>query len=165
MPTITLTDAQYQKILADFHATKEKRTRLSQTEVVAIANSLNSKINIPIFFSEHQEQKILIKIVVKVDSFLYDNLPNEVYDLIRSLPEGVDDAEARRIVSTVSKLANKRIDLPYLPEVAEYVAISFVISVIVNAMRQHWDLHKALDAFEQIEQPDSIDRGWNFPSD
>ena len=165
MTTITLTDAQYQAILSDFYAPQEKRARLSQSEVVAIANSLNNKIDIPIFFSEDQEQKILVKIVTKIDGFLYENLPNEVYDLIRSLPEGIDDEEAQRIVRSFSKLANEKINIPYLPEVAEYVAISFVINVIVNAMRKQWDLGKALDAFDDIQQPDNNESGWDFPSD
>lgn len=165
MATITLTDAQYQTVIDDFYASKEKRTRLSQSEVVAIANSLNRKIDIPIFFSEAQEQKILIKIVTKIDGFLYDNLPNEVYDLIRSLPEGLEDKEAQLIVKSLSKLANEKINIPYLPEFTEYIAISFVINVIVNAMRKQWDLGKALDAFDTIEQPENNSSGWDFPSD
>ena len=165
MTTITLTDAQYQAVLSDFYAAQEKRARLSQPEVLAIASSLNKKIDIPIFFSEAQEQKILVKIVTKIDGFLYDNLPNEVYDLIRSLPEGIDDEDAQRIVKSFSKLANEKINIPYLPEFTEYVAISFVINVIVNAMRKQWDLGRALDVFDDIQQPNNTGSGWDFPSD
>lgn len=165
MTTITLTDVQYQAIISDFYASKEKRARLSQSEVVAIANSLNKKIDIPIFFSEAQEQKILIKIVTKIDGFLYDNLPNEVYDLIRSLPEGLEDEEAQLIVKSLSKLANEKINIPYLPEFTEYIAISFVINVIVNAMRKQWDLGKALDALDNADKPEGNGGSWPFPTD
>ncbi|MBE9396667.1 hypothetical protein IOQ59_05260 [Pontibacterium sp. N1Y112] len=163
MTTITLTEEQYKNIIQDFYAPPEKRSRLSQSETVAIADGLNKKIDIPIFLSEEKEQKILVKIVTKIDGFLYDNLPNEVYDLIRSLPEGISDDEARRIVASFSKLANDKIDIKYIPEVLEYIAISFVINVLVNAMRKNWTLGKALETFNAIESPSEAHMEWDFP--
>ena len=114
---------------------------------------MNEKIDVP-FIKETKEEKILIKIVLKVDTFLYDNLPNEFYDLIRSLDDGIDDEEAKRLVVRLSKLANDKIDIPYIPEPAEYVAIRFVIGVIINAARKDSIFQTAAKSMEEAEIPD-----------
>ena len=90
---------------------------------------------------------------MKVDNFLYDNLPNEFYDLVRSLDEGIDDSEAKRLIKRLSKLANKKVDIPYLPEAVEYVAIRLVIGVIINSARKDWDIYKAQNVALDIEIP------------
>jgi hypothetical protein len=51
---------------------------------------LNRKIDVPLV-KETKEDNILIKIILKIDPFLYDNLPNEFYDLIRSTDRVIDD--------------------------------------------------------------------------
>lgn len=102
---------------------------------------LNEKIDIPLI-GETDEEKILIKIVLTVDQFLYNHLPNELYDLLGALDNGIDDEEAKRMVVRLSKLANEKIDIPYIPEWAEYVAFRFIISIIINASRRQWDLKK-----------------------
>ncbi|MBI9067258.1 MAG: hypothetical protein JEZ09_08195 [Salinivirgaceae bacterium] len=35
---------------------------------------------------------------MEVDNFLYNHLPNELYDLIRSLPDGINDSEAKNLI-------------------------------------------------------------------
>lgn len=161
-PSITLTDAQYQVLLSDYFAAPQERKRLSKDEVAAIASRLNERINIPILFSEEREQIILAKIVTRIDTFLYDNLPNEVYDIIRSLDEGIDENEAQTIVKRLSKMANRKIDIPYLPEPLEYLAINFLIGLIVKAMRRDWDIGKAIAAANEIAVPDREEGPWIF---
>ena len=109
---------------------------------------LNKKINVPII-SETGEEKILIKIVMKIDRFLYDNLPNEFYDLVRSSNKGIDDDEAKRLIVRLSKLANQHVDIPYIPEQMEYIAIRFIIKTIINAARKQWDINIAQNASDQ----------------
>ena len=87
--------------------------------------------------------KILIKLIVKVDTFLYDHLPNEFYDLVRSADKGIDDDEAKRLIKRLSKLANDKIDIPWIPEPIEYIPIRFVISIIINSARKQWDIVRA----------------------
>ena len=149
MPTINeLTEGQFKNLLDEYFAPPEKRTKMSQDEIKALASRLNQKINVPLI-GETTEEKILIKVVLKVDGFLYDNLPNEIYDLVRSLDKGIDEDEAKRLVTRLSIMANDKIDIPYIPESAEYVAIKFVIGVIINAARKEWDFEKAKDANAQ----------------
>lgn len=106
MKTISqLTTDEFKTLLSDYYAQPEKRTQMSESEVRDLAQRLNKKINVPII-NETGEEKILIKIVLKVDTFLYDNLPNEFYDLIRSSDQGIYDIEARRLVNRLTKLAN-----------------------------------------------------------
>ena len=143
MATINeLTEEQFKRLLDEYFAPAEKRSKMTDEEVKELAKRLNEKIDVPII-NETGEEKILIKIVIKVDRFLYDNLPNEFYDLVRSMDIGIDDDEAKRLIKRLSRLANKHIDIPYIPESMEYVAIRLVIGVIINAARKQWDMHKA----------------------
>ena len=149
MTTISeLTEDQFKSLLDEYFAPPEKRTQMTDEEIKDLAKRLNSKINVPLV-SETTEEKILIKIVIQVDRFLYDNLPNEIYDLVRSMDKGIDDDEAKRLIARLSKLANDHIDIPYIPELAEYVAINFIIRVIINAARKQWDFDKAKDSNDE----------------
>ena len=151
---ITLTNHQYEAVIRDYFASKELRKRLEKSDVEALASKLNEKINIPFFFSEEKEKTILIKIVTKIDAFLYDHLPNEIYDSIRNSKDGsISDDVSKKLITRLSKLANKKIDIPYLPEKIEYLAISFILSVLVNAMRKNWDLNKTLEQSNNIAIP------------
>ena len=151
---ITLTDQQHEAVIRDYFASKELRKRLEKADVEVLASKLNEKINIPFFFSEEKEKTVLIKIVTQIDAFLYDHLPNEIYDSIRQSKDGaISDDVAKQLITRLSKLANKKIDIPYLPEKIEYLAVNFILSVIVNAMRKNWDLSKTLDQSEEITIP------------
>lgn len=123
---------------------------MTDAQILDIAQRLNGKINVPLI-NETGEEKILIKIVKRVDRFLYDNLPNEFYDLIQSSNKGIDDDEARRLSTSLTNLANKHVNIPYLPEQAEFYLIRFVIAIFINAARRNWDLLKAEDEIEEKE--------------
>lgn len=143
MPTLAeLTEDQFKLLLDEYFAPPGKRQKLTQAEVLELAKKLNEKINVPII-AETGEEKILVKIVVKIDTFLYDNLPNEFYDLIRSSRNGISDEEAKRLIKRLANLANDKIDIPYVPETMEYIAIRFVIGIVVNAARKNWNLKSA----------------------
>ena len=77
-----LTTDEFKKILSDFYAVPEKRNKMTQEEVLDLAKRLNKKINVPLV-DESGEEKILVKIILKIDTFLYDHLPNDFYDLVR----------------------------------------------------------------------------------
>ena len=122
-------------------------------EIRNIAEKLNDKIDIPLM-RETKEEKILIKIVLKIDNFLYDNLPNEFYDLLRSVEDGIDDEEAKRLINRLSILANDKIDIPYIPEKWEGIALRFIIGIIINAARQKWNINMANEAANTIVVPE-----------
>lgn len=146
MSTINeLTKDQFKELLDEYFAPPEKRTKMSCEEIKDLAHRLSRKVNIPLV-NETGEEKILIKVVIQIDNFLYDNLPNEIYDLVRSLDKGVDNVEAQRLITRLSILANEKIDIPYIPEPAEYIAIKFIIGVIINSARKGWDFNKAKEA-------------------
>lgn len=143
MATINeLTEKQFRNLLDDYYAQPKKRSKMTQEEIKDLAQRLNEKINVPII-SETREEKIFVKIVIKIDEFLYDNLPNEFYDLVRNIDQGIDDNEAKRLIKRLSKLANKNINIPYIPEPVEYIAIRLIIGIIINASRKQWDINKA----------------------
>lgn len=147
-----LTEEQFKVLLNEYYAKPESRSKLTPTEIKDIAKQLNKKINIPIMY-ETKEEKILIKVVIKIDNFLYDHLPNEFYDLVRSLEDGINDDEARRLILRLSKLANTKIDIPYIPEKWEFYAIRMVISIVINSARKKWDLHQAQTKALTMEIP------------
>lgn len=151
-----LTEDQFKNLLDEYFAPPELRSKMTDEEIKDLATRLNDKIDVPII-KETREQKILIKIIIQIDSFLYDNLPNEFYDLVRSLDQGIDDNEAKRLIKRLSKLANEKIDIPYIPEQMEYIAIRFVLSIIINASRREWDLNSAKENAIDIEIPNSSD--------
>lgn len=149
-----LTTLQFTNLLDEYFAPPAKRSKMTDQEVKNLAKKLNKKINIPLI-RETKEEKILIKIVIKIDRFLYNNLPNEFYDLIRSLEDGIDDDEAKRLIVSLSKLANDKINIPYIPEKMEYIAIRFIIGIIINAARKKWDMNRAEKALMDTSIPDS----------
>jgi len=140
------------KVLDGYFAPPQKRSMMTHEEIVDLAKRLNKKINVPLI-SEKKEEKILIKIVLKIDRFLYDNLPNEIYDLIHSMDKGIDDEEAKRLINRLAKLANEKIDIPYIPEQMEYIAIRFIIGIIINAARKAWNLKMAQDEMDRAYIP------------
>jgi hypothetical protein len=151
MATINeLTVDDFRRLLDEYFAPPEKRTKMTDEEIKDLAVRLNEKINIP-FIREINEQKIYIKVIVTIDRFLYDNLPNELYDLIRSLDEGISDDEAKRLIKRVSTLANEKINIPYISEEIEYMVLKFVIGIIINSARKGWDLVRAKTGFENID--------------
>jgi len=76
-------------------------------------------------------------------------LPNEIYDLVRSTKKGINDEEAKRLISRLTKLANGKIDIPYTPEAAGYISIKYVIGIIISSARKNWDFNKAKDSSDQ----------------
>lgn len=144
-----LTVPEFKKLLSEFHAVPEKRTKMKQSEIIELAERLNKKINVPII-NETREGKILVKIIFKIDNFLYDNLPNEFYDLVRSADQGIDRREAKRLVRRLTKLANDKIDIPYIPEPMERIAFKFVIGMIVKAACKKLTLSKVLETSDKV---------------
>lgn len=130
-----LTTEEFQLLLKDFYAEPVHRHKMTQDEIIDLAKRLNERINVPII-DETGEEKIMVKVILKIDNFLYDNLPNEFYDLIRSTDKGIDEREAKRLVRRLTKMANDKIDIPYIPEIAEKFALKFVIGLIVKAARK-----------------------------
>jgi len=144
MPTkiADLTTDDFKNLLAEFYAVPEKRKRMTDDEIKDLAQRLNKKINIP-FVRETGEEKIFIKIILKIDTFLFDQLPNEFYDIIRSSDHGISKSEAKTLVRRLTRLANKKIDIPYLPEAAEHFVFKFIIGIIVRAARNKLNFNTA----------------------
>ena len=144
-----LTTVQFKDLLKDFYAPPEKRSKMNTDEIKEMATRLNKKINVPII-NETGEQKILVKIILKIDNFLYDNLPNEFYDLVRSPDKGIDNREAKRLVRRLTKLANDKIDIPYIPEVMERIAFKFVIGMVVKSAKKHLSFSDVLSNSDNV---------------
>jgi hypothetical protein len=151
-----LTTQEFEQLLEEFYAEPKHRSKMTEEEIKELAVRLNKKINVPII-NETGEEKILVKIILKIDNFLYDHLPNEFYDLVRSADRGIDEREAKRLIRRLTRCANDKIDIPYLPEPLEHLALRFVIGVIVKASRKALDLKKVTADSDKMNVPDSDD--------
>ncbi|AHW60293.1 hypothetical protein SAMN05444285_1499 [Draconibacterium orientale] len=149
-----LSTEEFMSLLDDFYAEPKKRNKMTEAEIKDLAIRLNEKIDVP-FINETGEEKILVKVIFKIDTFLYDHLPNEFYDLIRSSDQGISKKEAKRLVRRLTRLANDKIDIPYLPEVAEHIAIKFVIGIVVKAARKQLNFNDVRARSAEMAVPES----------
>lgn len=150
MPKLSeLTHEGFNSVLTEFYAEPIHRNKMTEEEIIDLAKRLNEKINIPII-DETKEEKIFVKIILKIDNFLYDNLPNEFYDLMRSTENGIDDSEAVHLITRLTKMANDKINIPILSEKAEAIALKFVIGLVVNAARKTLNFNKVRENAEKL---------------
>jgi len=136
MTAIELTEQQRQQVKNDMDSQIEM---LSDSEVEMLASKLNEKIDIP-FIKEGTEQTIFVKIVKKVDRILYQNLPNELYGLVKVTGDGISDNDAERLKLVLGTRLNKDFDIPYVPELIEQQIFEMLIGLIVNAMREKFSI-------------------------
>ena len=115
------------------------KSMLTDEQVMGIATIVNSKINIPIL-NEKKEQIVFCKIVRLIDTKLYEILPNEYYELINNLEDGITDKEAEIMNKRLTKLLNRKINIPILNEKKEAKLIKKVLSIIINALRKNTKL-------------------------
>jgi hypothetical protein len=149
MPQINLSQQEYKRMLKDFFVQTEERKRMSKGEVTSLANKLNEKKDIW-FIDEKTEFKIFFKIIMKVDTFLYDHLPNEIYDLARDCDNGLSDDEVTHLTTRLTKLSNDKIDLPYLPEIIEKYILGFIIKIIINSLRHGWNIDLSIEKEDNL---------------
>ncbi len=151
-----LTTEEFEDLLHEFYAPPERRNQMTTEEITDLAQRLNKKINVPII-RETGEEKIFIKIILKIDNFLYDNLPNEFYDLVRSVDKGIDKKEAKRLIRRLTRCANDKIDIPYLPEPLEHFALRFVIGIVVKSSQKKLNFQKVREDSDNVQVPESDD--------
>lgn len=160
MAEISLSDSQFSTLLKGYYAKKSARHMLSKDEAVAIAGRLNEKISLP-FLDEQKEHTTLVKMVIQMDAYFYDSLPNEIYNLIHELDQGFDDSEASQLAARLSKQVKQNIHYPFLNEHIEYYAIVFMINVLINAMREGSDIDHAVKV---TQHPRMMGDDFPFPN-
>lgn len=159
MANIALTDDQHKTLMKEFFAKRSARHLLNKAELIDIAQRLNEKVSLP-FLSETKEHAVLLKIVLKLDNYLYETLPNEIYELIYNIDEGFDDSEAALLAARLSKQANNEINLPFLTDHLEYYSITFFLTLMINAMREGSDLEHAIKV---TKHPRMMEDDFPFP--
>ena len=129
---IALSEKQLTEISTDQKGT----SMLTNEQVLKIANLVNKKINLPLL-NEKKEEKVFFKLVQLIDTKLYEELPNEYYELIKTVDEGISNEEAELISKRLSKKVNKKVNIPILTEKMEGKFIKMVIGIIVEAMQKN----------------------------
>lgn len=133
MCTIQLTQEQRNAVIYDMD---NKTEMLSFEEIEALATELGKKITIP-FLPEGTEQTILVKTVRLFDRLLYQNLPNELYSLVKNTTDGIEEKDLERFKLVLSIRLNGKFDIPYVPEEIEQQIFEFLISLTVNYMQKN----------------------------
>ena len=131
MPEITLTPEQLKKIREDMD---KKVSMLSDEEINTLAKKVNAKIDIPIFFKEDKELIIFAKIIRWIDKICYKNLPNEVYELIKSTHDGISKKESEAIRKRLVPIVNNVVNIPILTEKREADLINLILKLLMSAL-------------------------------
>ncbi len=136
MTEITLTVDQLASVKHDMDV---KTEMLSDQEIEALATKLNEKIDLP-FILEGTEQIIFVKIVKLFDRLLYQNLPNELYKLVKHSNDGISEEDAKQLKFVLGTRLNKKFDVPYVPEWIEQEIFELLIALLVDAMRNNFSI-------------------------
>ena len=113
--------------------------RLTSKEIFEISSFLNESVNIPLL-TEGKEQIVFEKIIKMIDDSLYQLLPDEIYDTIHIVSDGITSKEAKIVKIRVSKILNKQIDIPFISEEQEKELISKFLDLIELAIQNGKDL-------------------------
>lgn len=138
METIQLTKEKHKQIQDDMD---QKIEMLTNEETEKLATLLNEKINLP-FINEEKEKTIFVKLVKQMDRVLYQNLPNELYGLVRDVDDGISEEEAEDLKRLLAPILDKKIDIPYVPEEMEKSIFEIFISLIVRGMKKGYSVLK-----------------------
>ena len=138
MSAIILTEDQRKQVLHEFDVQIEM---LSAEEVEVLASKLNKKIDLP-FITEGTEQIIFVKTVKVFDRLLYQNIPNELYGLIKNTGDGISDKDAEELKLVLGSRLNKSLEIPYVPEWVEQQVFEILIGLVVDAMKKGCSLLK-----------------------
>ncbi len=130
--TVLLTNDQINQI-----KTENKSVRMTDAQIEKFANSLVENIDIP-FMPKNREQAIAKKIVGRFDDFLWETLPDEIYELINDASDGLDQKETNKLISHLTKVANKRINIKYLPEDVEADIIRYLLRKILKHLMKKY---------------------------
>ena len=138
MSAIILTEDQRKQVLHEFDVQIEM---LSAEEVEVLASKLNKKIDLP-FITEGTEQIIFVKTVKVFYRLLYQNIPNELYGLIKNTSDGISDKDAEELKLVLGSRLNKSLEIPYVPEWVEQQVFEILIGLVVDAMKKGCSLLK-----------------------
>ena len=138
MSAIILTEDQRKQVLHEFDVQIEM---LSAEEVEVLASKLNKKIDLP-FITEGTEQIIFVKTVKVFDRLLHQNIPNELYGLIKNTSDGISDKDAEELKLVLGSRLNKSLEIPYVPEWVEQQVFEILIGLVVDAMKKGCSLLK-----------------------
>ncbi len=135
--TVQLTNNQVNQITTDV---QDRPVRLTAEQINNLANKLHAKIPDLPFIPTGKEKAILRKLVKKVDLFLWETLPDEIYELIHDAHDGLENTEVAELTTSLTELANKNINIPYLPETVEHAIFGFLIGLILEGLKRNINL-------------------------
>lgn len=143
-----ITDFQYMEI---FKSSEKRTEKLSKIEIEHIAKKINEKINIP-FVDEEKEYIIILKLINQMDEMMYKFLPNEIYQMIHFIDDGViDESELKFLKTRLVDLLNSLINIPFISEEKEGELIEIFLDFILSALKKGQSiLNKALKKEEKI---------------
>ena len=109
---------------------------LSEEQIQFIVDRVNEKVNVPIL-GEKAEGKLIRKAVDKVLKCLEENLPEEYFDFLDDLSDGIEPGmDMEEIKRNTVEFLNKEINLPIVGEKFEAKLFTEVVDLIFNALKK-----------------------------
>lgn len=102
-----------------------------QDFAVALANRINTELNIP-FLSEDQEGELILWVVRKVAPMI----PPSIRTFVMDAADGISLDELGRLEDTLVAVLNQFVDIPLLPESAEAALFRPVVGAILDLAKQ-----------------------------
>jgi hypothetical protein len=131
--TITLTDKQIKEVMAGAH---KKIEPLTKEEIEKIAGKLAEKVGNAPFFGDKEQKYFFTFVVEKLDDFLYNELPNEIYGYMRDPEKGLSDEAADKLSESLAEIISKSGVIPVPPFLIEG-SIEFALGIFIDLLRQH----------------------------
>ena len=133
-----LNQSQRQQLRNDMDSQVEM---LSDDETDHLARLLNQKVEIP-FLPIGKEHIIVCKLVRKVDRYLYEILPNELYSMVKSTKDGLSTEHADQLREIITTRGKNDFSIRFLPESVEQQIFIFLCAQIIRAMHKNMSVLK-----------------------
>ena len=131
--TITLTEKQVKEVMA---GARKEIEPLTKEEIEKIARKLAGRTwDVPVFFGEQRQIYVFTFVVEKLDDFLYNGLPNEIYGYMRDPEEGLSDEAADKLSESLAEIISKSGVIP-IPSFISEGLIKFALGIFIDLLRQ-----------------------------
>lgn len=122
--------------MINFIKKENHKTMLSEEQIQFIVDRVNEKVNVPIL-GEKAEGKLIRKAVDKVLKCLEENLPEDIFQFIDDLSDGIEPGmDIEEMKDNTVKFLNKEINLPIVGEKFEAKLFAEVVDLIFNAIKK-----------------------------
>lgn len=132
MKKVKLTDKQHKTAIIQYDSIH----MFTNEQVDAMVTKLLDKVQVP-FISEDKEKIILAKAIRKIDRFVYEHLPVELYECIHLTEDGISGEDSEIIKERLIDLVERYVHLPFISVEKETLIFEIIIDSITFAIKKN----------------------------